>query len=307
MSNELRYERDYQHITRAAHQFADLFRCSVLEFAFVVSFVANLIVGNIIHTFSTNEEVYNYFNDKGNLFNRFFVKQGWAWTTLVIVVFYGVTIARSKSGLSAGRVLARAAFNYTVATVWWIFFTQWFFGQPIMDRVFVLTGGHCHVKHSSKLANHQSFDLFRASNEDATMYKSPHITSSTCRQLQGSWIGGHDPSGHVFLLIHSSLYLVFESLPYWSSWNTILANVQATIRDSTSSKWTKLWQLVVQNPNIPLLTLVGLWWWMLFMTSLYFHSVAEKFVGLLFGYVVFAALYYLPRWSPASTIQRKQD
>ena len=40
------------------------------------------------------------------------------------------------------QTIRNAVINYIVVTIWWIFFTQWCFGLPIMDKIFVLTGGN---------------------------------------------------------------------------------------------------------------------------------------------------------------------
>ena len=42
--------------------------------------------------------------------------------------------------------------------------------------------------------------------------------------------------------------------------------------------------------------LIGLWWFMLLMTNIYFHLSLEKLVGLGFGYIGVAGLYWIPRW-----------
>lgn len=288
------------------------FKTSVFEFAFVASFILNLILGKFLHLVSAEEEVYNYFNDKGNIINQLFVKKGWFWTTLVIVAFYTLTFLRGGRQIrNRSRIVMWAVLNYVLVTVWWIFFTQWFFGLPIMDRVFVWTGGKCVNISHEKLLHHQLepsfFELIEeaiTSEGSAGVYESSLITSYVCRKLKGSWEGGHDPSGHVFLLIHSSLYLVFESLPFWNSWEVLSGDFKAVVNElgntnenSVKAKLLKVAKFVSHNPSILVVSLVSLWWWMLFMTSLYFHSIAEKFVGLIFGYAAFIAIYYVPRWA----------
>ena len=316
-----RYEKDYQTVSKYLNRFTSATKTSALELAFIVSFIFNLILGKFLHIFSPKEEVYNYFNDKGNFLNQIFVKKGWAWTTIIIVAFYALILLKKVEGHNTGgatnkyKIISRAVINYILVTVWWIFFTQWFFGLPIMDRVFVFTGGKCtnvseelYLKH--KLSPHLFEKLVTLVDENgaslaaatAATFESSAIPSYLCRKVKGSWEGGHDPSGHVFLLIHSSLYLVFESLPYWQPWSKLRNDMQVlkiearSLATTWKTKLLKTTKFISGHPHILVISLVGLWWWMLFMTSLYFHSIAEKFVGLLFGYVAFGVLYYLPRW-----------
>lgn len=81
--------------------------------------------------------------------------------------------------------------RYAIATAGFFLFTQWCFGLPLMDKIFVWTGGSC-----LDTPGHS------------------HVPSSSkCRVAGGNWSGGFDPSGHAFLLTLSSLYLWFELLP----------------------------------------------------------------------------------------------
>jgi Inositol phospholipid synthesis and fat-storage-inducing TM len=97
-------------------------------------------------------------------------------------------IAVSKKSLDG---LKPFLIRYAIATTWFILFTQWCFGLPLMDKIFVWTGGSC--QGTSNPINDPS--------------------SSLCRNVGGKWLGGFDPSGHSFLLVLSSLYLWFELLP----------------------------------------------------------------------------------------------
>ncbi|CAK7891467.1 hypothetical protein CAAN1_01S05270 [[Candida] anglica] len=302
-TNQVRYDKDLQKLNSFTQHVSQKWKVTITELAYISSFVVSVLVGKVIHVCSQKEEVYNYFNDKRNFFNQYFVKKGWGWTTLVIVIFYALTLKKG-SNLPIGKVLRRAVINYLLVTVWWIFFTQWFFGFPIMDRVFLWTGGKCAGIEHERLVDHSTFTKnpsFFQQLEETTLFETQMVSSYVCRSLKGSWSGGHDPSGHVFLLVHSSLYLVFESLPFWESWTRLKLNTRqliSNVRNSPtiSSKLFNLLKFIAANPNILVILLVSLWWWMLFMTCIYFHSIAEKFVGLIFGYAAFSVLYILPRW-----------
>lgn len=263
----------------------DRARITLPELFFVGSFLVNFIVGKLLHLFSQEEEVYNYYNNKGNVFNQYFVKLGWGWTTAVIILFYSLVSVKSKIRL------VPVAIRYLVATVWWIFFTQWCFGLPIMDRVFVWTGGKC------ANISQDRFDLYGIAgtfSETNGFYESKAITSFTCRKLKGSWEGGHDPLGHVFLLVHSSLYLFHEIQPFWPGWSQLLLNLQKF--RASRNKLVAVRSLLLNTPHVVVVLLLSLWWFMLLVTNMYFHLLAEKLVGLAFGYLAVAGVYYVPRW-----------
>lgn len=181
----------------------------------------------------------SFFSNKGNFFNQLFVKRGWLWFT---VCFVAAAFRQKRPHWK------HIALRYVVATLWWIAFAVWLFGPPIMDRIFLWTGGQCSV--------------------DAVL-----TTSKACRSSGGVWSGGHDPSGHVFILVHSSLVLMMELLPGIKAEGGSLSHTSLGERLS--------------------LALLILWAWMLLMTSVYFHSILEKLSGLVFGIAEVLVVYIL--------------
>lgn len=291
MNNEAIYD---QHMAKAKHsmRLLERWRCTFAELAYAASFLLNFLLGKLLHVLSQEEEVYNYYNDKGNIFNQWFVKKGWGWTTFVIVLFYGVELAKRPDG----KVVTRAIVRYALATIWWILFTQWCFGHPIMDKIFLFTGGKCSNIASERVSwlnGELMVSLFQETNG---AFESRQVSSSTCRRLRGTWEGGHDPLGHVFLLVHSSLYLFHEIKPYWQGWSVFLRKLQANIRASSKSAVERAVAVVRTTPQVAVVLLLSLWWFMLLMTNMYFHLLTEKLVGLIFGYAGVAAVYYAPRW-----------
>lgn len=279
-----RYDRDLARVQLLSQKVTQSTRLSLSELVFFASFVINFVLGKLIHLYSTPEEVYNYYNNKSNVFNQLFVKKGWLWTTLVVALFYAVVVLRKASPTDQRRnanVLLGAAVRYVVATVWWVLFTQWCFGLPIMDRIFLLTGGKC-------VANEPKAGFLELQGR----WESLALSLYGCRRLKGSWEGGHDPSGHVFLLVHSSLYLFQEIRPHWQGWQHLKQSVAGIGAPNPG----KLVAFVKSAPYACAVALMGLWWFMLLVTNMYFHSLAEKFVGLLFGYVGIVAVYLAPRW-----------
>lgn len=221
---------------------------SVPEAMILCLYPLALLLGQIVCIVNPSP---SYFSNKRNIFNVLFVKQGWLWTTIVYVLHAVHTIRTFGANNKLGGPV-KYVIRYSAAMIWWLFFTQWLFGLPIMDRVFVITGGTCEGVDVENLGT---------------------VTSALCRARGGVWIGGHDPSGHTFLMVHSSLMLWFELLP--------------TIKFDSSTPLPLM--------NKISLAVLALWWWMLLMTAIYFHSFFEKLGGLVWGYIEVLVVYVLAR------------
>lgn len=281
-----RYDEDLAKINRLATSLTRFTKASIGEILFFISFAVNFILGKIIHLYSSEEEVYNYYNNKRNIFNQIFVKRGWGWTTVAIVILYGIAVVKNNRRETNGRLVVGALIRYIIATVWWVFFTQWCFGLPIMDKIFIFTGGKC----VSNEPQHWSLGFVETNGR----WESASTSLYGCRRVRGSWEGGHDPSGHVFLLVHLSLYLFQEIQPFWRGWLHLKSGL-AVIRPPQLAE--KVSSLVKETPYVFAVFLMVLWWFMLLVTNMYFHSLAEKAVGLIFGYIGVLTVYYIPRWT----------
>ncbi|KAJ8139592.1 hypothetical protein OY671_007196 [Metschnikowia pulcherrima] len=303
MSSVSVYQRHADKVTALSNRLTK-YKVSLAEVVFDLSFVANFIVGKLIHVFSQEEEIYNYYNNKGNFFNQWFVKKGWGWTTAAILVFYVVHL--QKSPHNRVKIALGAISRWAIATFWWVLFTQWCFGLPIMDKVFVLTGGKCASIPTTTVTT--GFNgLNRAFYLVGENYESVSVTSYNCRKMKGSWEGGHDPSGHVFLLVHASLYLFHEIRQFWPGWEEFISHAKETalVREIAVKQRVKsaVWAL----PHAPIMLLLALWWFMLLVTNMYFHSLAEKLVGLAFGYMGVIVVYYAPRYLLKDVWREKAD
>ncbi|KAF8543916.1 inositol phospholipid synthesis and fat-storage-inducing TM-domain-containing protein [Trichophaea hybrida] len=220
---------------------------STVEWFIAGIYPATLVLASTFYLLSpspaTNE---SYFSQKGNLFNVVFVKYGWLWTTFAFLVHCTRLRKSSKP---------KAALRWGLATVWWILVTQWFLGPPLMDRAFLVTGGTC------EMLDTEGPDAMGMSKGKLL------ITSAACKLQGGKWRGGHDLSGHVFLLTHASLFLWSELLPF------LRAGVSGGMESGA------------------VFTILGMWWWMLLMTGIYFHTWTEKVTGLIVATMQWGLLY----------------
>lgn len=154
--------------------------------------------------------------------------------------------------------------------------TQWFFGPAIIDRGFILTGGQC--------------DLIEAVEQgkvDTVMTKGELlVTGLACKAVGGKWKGGHDISGHVFLLVLGSMFLFLEVLhvtlksPHKEEKRVITlsdgaiksAEVETNRLADSTAQTDGLWTLGAKIA----LAISTLSVYMLLMTAAYFHTWFEK-------------------------------
>ncbi|CAN8097575.1 unnamed protein product [Discula destructiva] len=243
----------------------------------------------------------SYFARKNNVFNVYFVKQGWAWITLAFFVFL-FTHPATKAAHKRTRGLIR----WALVTGWWVLVTQWCFGPAIIDRGFRFTGGKCEMAD-------MKLDAGDASGKDI-------FTNVACRAAGGKWRGGHDISGHVFLLVLGSFFLAQEvGWVYLSHWREGSAGA-VSIRDERSvvmhdgavksaaveaplfsgaveHRVASAWDALALGGKFAGAVIVASWW-MLLMTAIFFHTWFEKFTGLLVALTGLYAVYFLPRILP---------
>jgi hypothetical protein len=223
----------------------------------------------------------NYFARKDNIFNLYFVKAGWVWTTLAFVSLLVSQPAYTATSTQQPRRLAQAALRYSLATLVWYLTTQWFFGPPIIDRSFVITGGKCE-RIVAETPTNPAMAVAQEGSVSAGLEKL--FTAAACKAAGGSWAGGHDVSGHVFMLVLATSMLVFEAVGAMRavsvgvednkkmdgevSGRSESEKVQA--QSEEEGDWMRTWSLRLVG------AVVGLGWWMLFMTSIWFHTWLEK-------------------------------
>lgn len=276
-----------------------------LETLLISIYPATLLLGSIFSTLSPSsraapysaasqshepEFAPSYFAHKKNIFNVYFVKIGWFWTTVAFAIFWIFNPALGAAWTSKRRI--HAALRYLTITSMWYFMTQWFFGAPIIDRGFRFTGGQCELLQDPSVREDMS-----ATRE--------YVTAATCKAVGGQWKGGIDISGHVFLLILGSALLWFEFLPALTRAEGLRDGRKIMLTDG------KVASVAVEKAKDEAekeqatksgvqfsLGVAALMWWMLLMTAAYFHTWFEKFTGLLVAFSALFTVYFLPRGLP---------
>lgn len=148
-----------------------------------------------------------------------------------------------------------------------------------MDRVFVWTGGHCIDDTGSDTAG------------SGVTYDD--VGSAKCRSIGGTWEGGQDPSGHLFLIAQGSLVLWYEvvlcRLKSGLGNDEIFPLSENESERVGSSANENSWGLgFVEFFSVSLITV---FWVMMIVTNLYFHSLLESLAGLAAGYAVIVPVY----------------
>ncbi|KAK4447139.1 FIT family protein scs3 [Podospora aff. communis PSN243] len=209
----------------------------------------------------------SYFARKDNLLNILFVKRGWAWITVAFFVF-----VFTHPALGTGARRARATVRWAVVTTWWIFVTQWFFGPAIIDRGFRWSGGKCEVAGGE-------VDRGTASTKEV-------FTNAACKSVGGRWAGGHDISGHVFLLVLGSFFLVQEVGWVAARWARYVREERSVVMGDGAVKGAGVEKEEGKERRDVAVTalealgrggsfaaaVIGLCGWMLLMTAIYFHT-----------------------------------
>ncbi|KAI1335702.1 Fat storage-inducing transmembrane protein [Xylariaceae sp. FL0016] len=179
-----------------------------------------------------------------------------------------------------------------MVTGWWVLVTQWCFGAPIIDRGFRFTGGKCEVAEEAVF--------------EGTADKGDVLTATACRAAGGRWSGGHDISGHVFLLVLGSFFLVQEV--GWTMWRARGREERSIVMGDGAVKGAGVEAAVAEGSEKSIGlgiggkfvgVVVALCGWMLLMTAIYFHTWFEKLTGLLVAFLGIYPVYVLPRWIPA--------
>jgi Inositol phospholipid synthesis and fat-storage-inducing TM len=204
--------------------------------------------------------------------------------------------------------LSISLLRYVIATILWVFFARWFLGPPVMERIRHYTGAVCvPVHHNAPQTSSSTINsLLPSTIETEYCYTGTSLSEKSHPQLFTSfgtsnvspgilrprWKGGHDISGHTYILIISSLYLLEEITPFLpylfpTSFHQSIAYILprplwAPINPfSATAQQSK----ALANRNLiailAILALLTLWTGSLAVTSIYFHTPQEKVSGLI--------------------------
>ncbi len=132
------------------------------------------------------------------------------------------------------------------------------------------------------------------------------FTHAACKTIGGQWKGGHDISGHVFLLILGSAMIWLELLPAVLRMEGLREARRIMTSDGLIRSASIEADVQLEPASEPhgygvwgSLLVLGSSWWMLLMTAAYFHTWFEKFTGLIVAFGTIYAVYFLPRAVPA--------
>ncbi|KAI0311696.1 inositol phospholipid synthesis and fat-storage-inducing TM-domain-containing protein [Amylostereum chailletii] len=214
----------------------------------------------------------HYFASKHNPLNIIFLKRAWGWTTLAFLPVL----------LTAPNRRIRRVFQYILATASWAAFTTWFFGPALIERVIFLTGGECvlHVPGGDESQYLPVPEEYCFGHERISYDTHPHLFSSIVpasldiMPTMPRMRRGHDISGHIFLLTLSCLFLGDQ------------------IRQSLARRtWSAAHGWALGGAG----AVLALWLFSLWVTSVYFHTPAEKVSGFVLGVATFG-ITQVPVW-----------
>ncbi|KAM0754735.1 hypothetical protein T439DRAFT_321771 [Meredithblackwellia eburnea MCA 4105] len=261
-----------------------------------------------------------YFANKLNPFNQYGVKLGWLWTFSAALLFilasfvFPPTLYSGESSVPESPWVGanNSAFpprsqddNQDDQTP-----HPWTTPLPPATTISPMTSRNIFVAQFRRLAIATLYwYLLTQSSIALPLSKGPSIShyillytgaycvgpgGNVCQGRVGEyWKGGHDVSGHTFILTHATMLLITIVFPTFKSMLVVKRpRVPQTPHVpqwgqqpiTTDAKGTKI------VPSAPMkvtaticLVLAGVWWWMLLMTSMYFHSPQEKASGFIFG------------------------
>ena len=233
----------------------------------------------------------NYLSKPDNLLNQYFVKLGWGWTLVVSSLFVFATSYTYSCGNAV--VVKKQMTRLAVATAAW-------YG---MTGAFLLVEEHLGI----------------------CAVGTKFLNKAECLRKGFRW-KGFDISGHCFLLVWNSLFLVEEARAYLG-WERIREMIRTEeyprlhtdpCSPERSERATVLSKLsldeflhlrrayIAHTPKVRVLfclmaALTLLWDFMMACTALFFHIMIEKVVAscaaVLLWFVLYRGIYVHP-WSP---------
>lgn len=199
----------------------------------------------------------HYWASKANPLNVYFIKKAWGWTSAAFLLAWATGPPSTRSAVRLTR--------WATATAIWLFFTAWFFGPALLERIILVSGGECVLALPSGDPISVPAEYCRMHTAVSPATHPALFASSSSFVLPQEWPGatprlrkGHDVSGHIFLLTLSVLLLAQQLGPSFSH-----------------TRWSPPHAAAVWA-NI---ALIAIWLFASGTTSVYFHSPAEKITG----------------------------
>lgn len=183
-----------------------------------------------------------------------------AWINLIFVQGYGYLWFTAITAAAApyNRIAMKW---YAVATIWVILVTRWCFGPALFERMDVWAGGWCE---DGAVGGTKGIEV------GATVTA---ITARACSK----WVSKFDASGHYFLITSMSMntdWPVGAGGTVGGSGGAVGGGYGSGIM---GRKWVQASLLLV------MIVLLAVWYAEFVVTSLFFHTAAERAVGLVFG------------------------
>lgn len=219
---------------------------AVLRAAFVypITFLATIGLYAIAHRYKDHAS----HNKPLQYMNTMFVEWGMAWFTMV---YFAQTsnFAKDRYFVKDLRFI-RLLFRYVLYLLVWFVFHGGIFGVLIVEVVNSATGGFC-------------------VGADMTM-------NSCTRNPETHWVDGFDISSHYFVLLSWSLLLL----------HAILVTVEGDDIALHSSSMAPIYRTKYANRCAQLVAyvlaaLLTVWYLEFCITSIFFHTILERFLGLI--------------------------
>lgn len=218
-----------------------------------------LLVASVVGDFIKFPKI--YFANSNTFLNQYLVKLGWFWTVLWTLSFL-VTTSKVFCLNSRPSITVHAT-RLVVATFFWYFWTNAF--NWLEDYYGKCSGGRGLIRSACKSAGHlwKSFDI----------------------------------SGHVFILIYSTLVMISEARPIigWDKIQDVLRNEENARKEgkTVATTFSNLKEEELQEmktvykqmtPYVQILFIVitifvAVWELMLITTMMYFHTMPEKLLA----------------------------
>ncbi|RLV94537.1 hypothetical protein JA1_001743 [Spathaspora sp. JA1] len=200
------------------------------------------------------------------LFVRFleqFIVRNLGYTWLTLLFWSNLLLYRNSTGGIDKRVWIRYGKVYLINTIVIVLLMEWFFGSPIFERISVMSGAHCTID-----------GIYR---------------EYACENVGGEWIGGFDSSSHYLFLISSSLLIWYELINHLKfPVNYLSFDIERGFPNDRQSviTTTTAQSKIRSGIIIASLVFISLWFCSYLITSIFFHTIPEKIVGLFCGLIV---------------------